>query len=554
MIVKTVSSLEKCFLTDKQEQKKEYSRASCLKGEIFHFEVCYQAEAPGEKGYANISLESELAGFSHVWRIEPVPVQLAARPDSDDLFISKKPGLYPDLLQELEPNGRVAISLNLRSLMVEVCPDENVKPGVYPVTVCFDCPHLSGQENKGQYKATFLLEVIDAVLPAQELKFTQWFHCDGLARYYKTGAFDERHFSIIESFAKTAVKYGINTLLTPVFTPALDTAVGGERDTMQLVGVTLKNSVYSFDFSLLDKWVKMCDRVGIKYFEIAHFFTQWGAKAAPKIMATVNGEYKRIFGWETDATSDAYADFLKAFIPAFLTHMKSLDGADKRCIFHISDEPKSSQIEGYLKAKSIVEPLLEGYTIMDALSNYEFYSSGTVKNPIVSTMHIESFIENNVPDLWAYYCVTEDKEDLSNRFIAMPSFRNRILGTQLYKFDISGFLHWGYNFYYNQYSYAFVNPFMNTDGEYFSPGGDTFSVYPGEDGKPMASIRLLVFNDGLQDMRAMRLCEKLYGRKYVIDLIEDGIDPITFKNYPKNSDYLLSMREKINRAIADFKG
>ena len=552
MKLKIISSLEKCFLNESAEQKPELEKASCLKNELFHFQVCYQASNNNGSGYAYLSIESEIADYINVQRIEPVPVQLAARPCSDDGFISKNSGLYPDVLQPLEENKRFAVATNLRSLMVEVDPKGEVKPGIYPITFCFDFVEAYTNEIKGQYKVTFNLEIIDALLPEQDLKFTQWFHCDSLKCYYNTETFDDRHFEIIENFAKTAVKYGVNTLLTPVFTPALDTYVGGERETMQLVGVTLENGKYSFDFTLLGRWVDMCNRVGIKNFEIAHFFTQWGAKAAPKIMATVDGVYKKIFGWETDAVSEEYAGFLRAFIPALLEYMKSLNGADKRCFFHISDEPNEKQLEGYLKAKAIVEPLLQGYPIIDALSSFDYYSSGAVKLPVVSTMHIDKFIENKVTDLWAYYCVSEDCNNLSNRFIAMPSFRNRILGTQLYKYDIKGFLHWGYNFYFNQFSYAFVNPFMNTDGEYFSPGGDTFSVYPGPDGSPWPSIRLLVFYDGIQDISAYRLCEELYGKDYVMSILEDGIEPITFKNYPLNAEYLLNTREKINKAISDY--
>ena len=554
MKIKTVSSLEKCFLNERVADKDEYSRASCLKNEIFHFCVCYQAEDSASTGYANLSVKSPIAKYVRVCRIEPVPVQLAARPGSDDFYISKEPGLYPDVMQPLESNGRLAVAENLRSLMVEVDTKGEVEAGSYPITLCFDYAHLYNKEKKGQYEVTFQLDIIDASLPEQELFFTQWFHCDGLKKYYGTKAFDVRHFEIIEKFAKLAVKYGVNTLLTPVFTPPLDTYVGGERDTVQLVGVSVNNGVYGFDFSLLDKWVEMCDRIGVKYFEISHLFTQWGALCAPKIMATVNGEYKKIFGWETDASGEEYAAFLGAFIPAFLEHMRGLGGADKRCFFHISDEPNSKQLESYLKAKALVEPLLRGYTVIDALSSYDFYASGAVSLPVVSTGHIDKFIEKKVPHLWAYYCVTEDKDNLSNRFISMPSLRNRILGTQLYKFGIEGFLHWGYNFYLNQFSYASVNPFMNTDGEYFSPAGDAFSVYPGPDGEPWESIRLLVFYDGIQDTRAYKLCERLYGREFVMNIIEDGIAPIDFRTYPHDKNYLLGIREKINAAIAEYRG
>ena len=204
-------------------------------------------------------------------------------------------------------------------------------------------------------------------------------------------------------------------LLTPIFTTALDTHVGGERPTTQLIDVTVNNGEYSFGFEKLNRWVDMCDRLGIKYFEIAHFFTQWGAGHAPKVMATVDGEYKRIFGWETDATGDDYVKFLNAFIPAFLEFMKSKNGADKRCWFHISDEPQLDHLEQYQKSRAVVADLLKGYPIMDALSNYEFYEQGIIEIPVPATSHIEPFIENNVPDLWCYYCIGQWQE-VSNRF------------------------------------------------------------------------------------------------------------------------------------------
>ena len=245
----------------------------------------------------------------------------------------------------------------------------------------------------------------------------------------------------------------------------------------------------------------MCDRIGIKYFEIAHLFTQWGAKHAPKIMATVDGEYKKIFGWETDATSDEYVGFLRTFIPAFLEHMKK-NGNDKRCFFHISDEPQLEHLEFYRAAKNSISDLLEGYVIMDALSDYDFWKMGIVDTPIPCNDHIGKFIENNVPNLWTYYCCGQ-RINVSNRLISMPSWRNRSIGMQMYKYDIVGFLQWGFNFYNNQFSVDECEPYTDVSGEHWVPAGDTFSVYPAPHGKVYESLRIVVFHDALQDMRAM---------------------------------------------------
>jgi hypothetical protein len=219
------------------------------------------------------------------------------------------------------------------------------------------------------------------------------------------------------------------------------------------------------------------------------------------------------------------------------------------CIFHISDEPNEEYLENYKRAKESIIDILKGYMVVDALSSYEFYRKGIIEHPIPATNHIEEFIDNNVTDLWTYYCCGQFA-DVSNRFFSMPSYRNRIIGTQLYKYDIKGFLHWGYNFYYNQYSRKLINPFLITDGDFFAPSGDAYSVYPGHDKKPLLSLRLVIFNEALQDIRVMKTLESMTDKKTVIDIIEDGLtEKISFKKFPKGNDYLISMRERINKKI-----
>ncbi len=135
----------------------------------------------------------------------------------------------------------------------------------------------------------------------------------------------------------------------------------------------------------------------------------------------------------------------------------------------------------------------------------------------------------------------------------MPSTRNRILGIQLYKFDIVGFLQWGYNFWYSQYSKYPIDPFKVTDAGQAFPSGDAFAVYPGEDRYPLESLRLEVFYEALQDLRALRLLEELIGREAVIEMLEEGLDePISFRRYPTDDEWLLKKREQINRKIAEL--
>ena len=81
------------------------------------------------------------------------------------------------------------------------------------------------------------------------------------------------------------------------------------------------------------------------------------------------------------------------------------------------------------------------------------------------------------------------KQETTDRYLSMPMARTRILGVQLYLGKIEGFLHWGYNYYHNQFSYDYVDVLSCTDGDYFAPAGDTCLVIPERTirfGKPCA--------------------------------------------------------------------
>ena len=549
---KIISSLVKVYTDSSFDELKPFGKVSMLKGERISFQLVlqYVKEATDgkftERKLYTPRVLGALSQYVTLREVRNVGVELPTLPDlADSDYERLTPGLYPDVLCPLGNGGRVnARVLFPSSVWIDIEVPENAEVvGESEITV-----ELLNDNGEIEETESITVDLIDAILPEQTLIMTQWFHCDCLANYYDVEVFSEKHWNIIENFARVAQRNGINMLLTPTFTPPLDTAVGGERLTTQLVGVTVENGKYSFNFDLLDRWVEMCDRVGIKYFEIAHLFTQWGAKHAPKIMATVDGEYKKIFGWETDAQADEYVSFLRQFLSEFLSHMKK-SGNDKRCFFHISDEPTKEQIESYCKAKASISDLLDGYVTMDALSDYSFFEQGIVTTPISNLNSISAFVNKDIPDLWAYYCCGECSR-VSNRLIAMPSCRNRSIGMQLYKYGIVGFLQWGFNFYSNQGSSDTVDPYTNGSGDSWVPSGDALSVYPGFKGTALESLRLSVFHDALQDMRAMKLCESLYSKEEVVAEIEKVFgETLAFNTCAKSEATMLAIRERINEMI-----
>lgn len=539
-------SLEKVF-ADEPLRAVPYLRGSALKGETYAFQVAYRA--PRLTKQIAVSAQSALGDRVSVRAVGLSPAELPSQYDHDDYILRATPGLYPDPLYPIqEEKGVTGFRHQWRSVWVTVTTDADTPAGIHPVVVRF-----AGVEGEPLGEERFELEVVEAELPPQTLIHTEWFHSDCLATYYGVEVFSDAHWTLIERYLDTAVRHGMNMALTPLFTPPLDTQVGGERPTVQLVDVTKDGDCYVFGFERLECWIAMCNRVGIRYFEFSHLFTQWGAQHAPKIMADDNGTYRRIFGWDTDATGEAYKGFLGAFLPCLVTFIR-LRGLQSRSYFHISDEPLEGHMPWYRSASELMHAHVGDMPIIDALSDYAYYEQGLVRRPIPSNDHIGPFLEGGVPELWTYYCCAQYKQ-VSNRFFNMPSARNRVIGLQLYKFQIAGFLHWGYNFWNSQYSIEPIDPYRVTDAGCTFPSGDAFLVYPGADGTPVESIRMEVFQEGLQDLRALQLLEGFVGRERVLAMIEDGLEePLTFSAYPRDAAWLLGLRESVNAAIKAHTG
>lgn len=531
-----VSSLQRVFL-DGRCDLTEHNCDSVLKGERYSYQIAYKSS---EKFFAEIVIDSPLSQFITVRSVGNVPSELPVYESDCEFCERNEPGLFPDVLFPIENNRVLIKRQNYYALWITVDLPKDTDAGDYEIKIKLKKDGETISEN------IFGLHVINAVLPEQKLIYTQWFHSDSIANYYKVPVFCEKFWALVESFIKAAVHTGVNMLLTPVFTPPLDTEIGGERLTVQLVDVKLENGKYSFGFDRFIRWVRLAQKCGIKYFEISHLFSQWGAKYTPKIVAEVNGSQKRIFGWETSADSIEYAEFLSAFIPQLIKVIRSL-GIEKSTFFHISDEPNEDQIESYSMAKSTVAPLLEDFPIIDALSDYSFYESGIINNPIPCTNDIESFIEKGFPHPWTYYCCGQGGK-LSNRFFGMPLSTTRIIGFQFFKYGIEGFLQWGFNFYNSQYSLRSIDPFAVTDADSAFPSGDSFTVYPGKSGA-IESVRSEVFFQALQDMRALTLlCDRI-GKKRTIAAVEADFGIITFFDYPRGTEKMLNLRKSVNNYL-----
>ncbi len=486
-----------------------------------------------------LTVESDLP--VEVRRVGYVAGDFTDHPDADEYVIAKGLHVFPD---PLLPADCAALQLkgnSLNAFWLTIGNGARMAAGEHPVRIL-----LADREGKRLAETQFFVNVMRGELPAGEIPVTDWMHYDCICNYYRVKPFSKHFWALTESFWHMAAEHGINTVYVPLFTPPLDTMEGGERTTVQLIGVQKYGEDYCFDFTRLGQFLARADRIGFRYFEFSHLYTQWGAQFCPKIVASEGGKQRRIFGWDTPAAGKAYTAFLQAFLPQLGAFLRER-GYRERSFIHISDEPSEYWLNDYAARRRFVKRLLPDFTHIDAMSEIAFSEQGLVDIPVAATDAAQPFVQSGKP-FWAYYCFPQCNKNLSNRIMNMPSERTRVIGMQLYLNGAQGFLHWGYNFYNTALSTRSVDPFFETDAGGFFESGDAFIVYPGEKGA-LSSLRLEVFRAGLQDYRALKLLERLCGREHVLALLRaHGF--AGFTEYPHGASAFLKVREAVDQEIA----
>ncbi|MBE6379672.1 MAG: DUF4091 domain-containing protein [Lentisphaerae bacterium] len=547
---KWTSSLEKIFL-HKTPSATDYQRNTALQGEVFSLQLVYQTDFLLNP--LSIKIISPLKEYISIRQVYSMPATFFGE-KQDEFILDNTPGLYPDLLGDCSVY-RSGNNLN-HSLWLTIRLPRDIQPGTYPIQLEMGHTNLYSPERCFEHTTpVFELEVLPVQLPQAKIKITEWLHCDCLADYYKLEPWSDEFFAVLKNYFLNMSSHGINMVYVPLFTPPLDTLIGTERPTMQSVDVAEdEHGNWSFNFSKLERFLNLADECGLLYWEFSHLFTQWGAEFTPKIIVRMpDGKMVRRFGWDVRSNSDLYQKFLAALLPE-LNRMLQKHNWNSRSYFHISDEPYENNLEAYRQASELFHRNLPGVKFIDALSRTEFFTNGLVDIPVPANNHIEAFRTLELPERWTYYCVSQ-WEKVPNQFAHFPSARLRIIGVLAYVYDLDGFLHWGYNFWFGQLSSFRVDPYSDICSGRGFPPGDAFKVYPGKNGIPEDSIRHELFYDALQDLAALQLLEAQTSRDETLEFIKQAWNDrsMTMEDYPREAGWLLEFRQKLNQRLAADK-
>ena len=419
-------------------------------------------------------------------------------PESE--LLRSAPALFPDVLLEkfpvtLEPD-------KTQSLWITLSIPSNLKPDDYRGEV------VVRSSEKEILRAPFTVRVLSATVPAEQtLRVTNWFYLSDrqLRQFYDVKVLTEPWWSLLEAFGRVLAEHHQNMIVTPLS--------GFYFSKLALVQARPRPAGLDYDFSNFDRWVRTFQKAGvIGYIEGSHVLrrkedSEAGGPLKVDVYVLDNGRAV-LQSLEPDDPRAERA--LSEMLSAFHRHLKERGWTD---IYyqHVLDEVDDRELSIYMKYAALVHRSMPGVRTMDAVQargNLDIYEkSCDTWVPVLGSF------DDIVPrlrrhqqsggEVWFYTCLTP-RGGYANRFIDFSLLKARLLQWVNFRYGLTGFLHWGGN-YWSLDPIHDTAPPLGSDSGSVLPPGDAFVAYPDPERKGLlSSIRLEAMREGIEDYELLQ--------------------------------------------------
>jgi hypothetical protein len=516
-------------------------------------------------GKAEISHEAIQVRWVDVVPVGPQSTFSSAGAERPEPF----PGWYPDpLLDSLQWDDYAPRRATAGHLTLRIPAD--AAPGHYRGKITVRA------QGKKRAELALSLQVWPFAMPRPTFHVTNWLHLDCVTMWHRCQAWSPRHWQLLELYARDMAEHRLNVISTP-------TLFGNFHnfDRMTLVDVTRRrDGGYRFDMSRLDRWVKLFDRHGFELFEMWHFASQAHGRLAPGFGLYDEAKGKRVWYDQLSTNSPVYRKLTGDFLRELSAWLEKR-GLSDRFLLHVFDEPEKEAWGHYAKLSSFFRRCAPQLRHLDAISTSELItqSGADIDIPVPLTEHLDGdeYYEARAcagrEPVWWYTCCGPSAP-YANRFVSMPLINTRLLHWQAYLYGISGYLHWGFNFWHRTwqgptgFNYAdevLANPYREAQARWSV--GDACIVYPHprwwEDRGPVGSLRYEAMREGLQDDALLRLLDSLLkepaagpGRraavargKRLLGRVKRDIAP-DLTHFTRDAELLLGTRRDLGECVA----
>ncbi len=400
----------------------------------------------------------------------------------DILFNDGTP--YPDILSDKSEITVKAHTAQSIYVTFRVSPD--AVPGSYGIPVT---AHTSVGDLTVNW--TLIIHKVTLPTPAESDFGHEYFFNLSLDPQYDAPRYSERWWHLMKEIAIKMKDLRVNSLNFPVISLLAD---GNSKRT--------DKDTWEFDFSRVDEFVE--------------FFLQHGSfsQLTPNAMlSSVSGLHHQIIDEQgkiqtVDSMSEDSEAWIAAYATALYKHFSEKRWLSMLCM-RLEDEPHTK--EYWLWFRERVRKYMPGVRCGEPIDTHEVGRElGGACDQYVAHLPVYErgidFYKTRQAmgdEIWVYSCCYPEEPWYLNKFIDLPHAYSRMLKWACFTYGITGFLHWGFN-YWNIPLYG-----LNADARF---KGDGFIVYPNpEKNDLLLSVRGLATREGIEDYELLHLLEKKYG-------------------------------------------
>ena len=414
-----------------------------------------------------------------------VPVDRPMQTPSKDQ-LRKPPADYPDPLLEVESIHVPAGQAQPIWITVRVPPD--VPPGLYEGQL-----RVTGR-TRGKpliAVAAMKVRVFDVTVGRSRLWVTNWFGMHATHMEIKAEPGSPAYWDLLRRYARNMADHRQSVaMISPL---SLATFTAGTDGRLRI------------DFSTFDRWVAIFRDEGvIGRIEGGHLGGRAGGWESQFVIGIRRVENGKVVSASVDPAGPEADAFHAQFLPALVRHLREKGWLDIY-MQHLGDEPIAGNAVSYRAMAALVRKYAPELRIVEACHTKDLVGAIDIWVPQLNYLHNDydhyRARQREKEEVWFYTCVFPQGE-YANRFIEQPLIKTRLLHWINYRYGITGYLHWGYNWWTQE------DPFRKTTREHpgppYLPAGDAWIVYPGKNG-PLDSIRFEAMRDGIVDYELLCL-------------------------------------------------
>jgi hypothetical protein len=397
-----------------------------------------------------------------------IPLTENAPNQPADAVAREAPARFPDYLR---PEKQLDVSKDrYQAVWLTLTIPESTAPGRYTGNIKVSC-------KEGEQTFPLHITVYPFRMPDERhLKVTEWYTTRHFQKQHGISEmYSDEWFEMLEKYADNLVSHRQNIFQVP----------------MNSIGITkLANESLEFDFTRFDQIANVFWETGMMDYLETGELARFGEKAW----------FDTEIVWKDFTVSDVESDqevtlpgeeVIPYLLPAFENHLRSMGWLDKT-LFHVKDEPTLRNVPAWKEKSAIIHQYAPELVRIDAIETTFLFDEIEIAVPkldyLAEWYDVYEKAAREGTELWFYTVGIYQASRYPNKTIDMPVIDNRILHWINYKYNLSGFLHWGWNQWYTEDPYNEVGMHI----------GDGWHVYPTENGV-LNSLRWEQMRNGIQD-------------------------------------------------------